>query len=310
MKKRKTKKVSMFDVILTVIMVVFCAAIILPFVHMFAISFSSYGPIIRNEVIFVPKGFTLDRYIDFLSYYKYFAKSYGNTIIITVVGTFLALSVTAMAAYALSFQRFTGRKVFTALVVIPLFFSAGVAPNYILVFKLGLQDNLWALILPGMISSWNLLIMRSFFQSFPRETVESGHLDGLNDAGAFFRLVLPASKAALATIGLYYAVSYWNDYMRARLYLSTIDMWPLQAVLADVSADYGTTNCWGLGRDNVIDRVCGFVLVSLPTLLVYPFIQKYFIGGVTVEFVKNGSGKSRICVKTGIEKAGMAEKKR
>lgn len=298
----------MFDVILTVIMVVFCAAIILPFVHMFAISFSSYGPIIRNEVIFVPKGFTLDRYIDFLSYYKYFAKSYGNTIIITVVGTFLALSVTAMAAYALSFQRFTGRKVFTALVVIPLFFSAGVAPNYILVFKLGLQDNLWALILPGMISSWNLLIMRSFFQSFPRETVESGHLDGLNDAGAFFRLVLPASKAALATIGLYYAVSYWNDYMRARLYMTTIDMWPLQNVLAD-AASYYETSC-SRDKGEAIRRVCGFVLVSLPTLLVYPFIQKYFIGGVAVEFVKNGSGKSRICVKTGREKAGMAEKKR
>lgn len=310
MKRNKTKKIRAFDVVLTVIMILFCAAILLPFIHMFAISFSSYGPIIRNEVIFVPKGFTLDNYIDFLSHYKYFAKSYGNTIIITVVGTFLALSVTAMAAYALSFQRFTGRKVFTALVVIPLLFSAGVAPNYILVLKLGLMNNLWAQILPGMISSWNLLIMRSFFQSFPRETVESGHLDGLNDAGVFFRLVLPASKVALATIGLYYAVSYWNEYMRARLYVETIDMWPLQAVLADVSADYGTTSCWGLGKSNVINRVCGFVLVSLPTLLVYPFIQKYFIGGVTVEFVKNGSGKSRICVKTGREKAGMAEKKR
>ena len=98
--------------------------------------------------------------------------------------------------------------------------------------------------------------------------------------------------------------------MRARLYMSTTDMWPLQAVLADISADYGTTNCWGLGRVNVTDRVCGVVLVSLPTLLLYPFIQKYFIGGITVGFVKNGSGKSRICAKTGREKAGMAEKKR
>lgn len=281
MKKNKTKRGSAFDVILTVIMVMFCATIILPFVHIFAVSFSDWGYAILGQISFWPKGLTLDNFRKLHD----LGRAYGITILVTVMGTFLSLSVTAMAAFALSRRRLVGHKLFAVLMVIPLFFGAGLVPTYMLVSELGLLDNLWAMILPGMISSWNLLIMRSFFDAYPLENIEAGYLDGLNDAGVFFRLVLPASKAALAAIGLYYAVGYWNNYMNALLYIRTEELFPIQMILPNCNNYY----CEGCGAyyNDPVKSACATAIVAAPIILIYPFIQNYFIKGVQVRFTKS-----------------------
>ena len=285
MKKSKGKKRSVFDGVLTVTMVIFCAVIALPFIHLIAVSLSSKSSIILGEVSFWPKEITLDNYAELLALHD-FGRAYGITILVTAVGTFLSLSTTAMAAYALSRRRLVGHKLFTALVVIPLFFGAGIVPTDLLVVsELGLKNNLWALLLPGMISSWNLLIMRSFFDTYPQQNVESAYLDGLNDAGVFFRLVLPGSKAALATIGLYYALGYWNNYMDAKLYIRTEELFPVQMLLHNSIGSY-CEGCKSFFYD-FRGAACATVIVAAPIILLYPFIQKYFIRGVTVGFPKS-----------------------
>ncbi len=288
MKKRKLNGVTAFDVVLAIIMVIFCASIILPFLNVIAVSLSAKGPVMRNEVLFWPKSFTFNNYIEMLGDGK-FVKAYGVTIFITVVGTFLSLSTTAMAAYSLSRRKLVGHGLYSTMILITMFFGGGLIPGYMLISDLGLIDTIWSLIIPGMISTWNLIIMRSFFIAYPQEIVESGYLDGLTDAGVFFRLVLPTSKAALATIGLYYAVSFWNSYMGARMYIRNPDLYPAQMLLQDMISNYAT--------DAIIDREetemvaasvrnCAIMIVITPIMCVYPFIQKYFVKGVMVGSIK------------------------
>ena len=277
MKTTKLNRITAFDVILSVLMILFCATIILPFIHIIAVSFSHKNYVLLGQVSFWPKGATFKNYIELLSDGR-FAKAYGVTIFITVVGTILSLSTTSMAAYALSRRKMVGHKLFSMMILITMFFGGGMIPTYMLVSKLGLTDNLWSQILPGMISTWNLIIMRSFFTEYPQEIIESGYMDGLNDAGVFLKLVIPTSKAALATIGLYYAVGYWNSYMSAKLYLSDPDLFPAQMLLQDMVSNYATDTLFnGQAEDtNLVAasvRNCAIMIVITPIMLVYPFIQ-------------------------------------
>ena len=290
-RKSKLNSYTAFDVILIVIMIAFCACIILPFMHVIAVSLSHKYPVMRGEVIFWPKQFTIENYKEMLNDVR-FIKAYGITIFVTVVGTFLSLSTTAMAAYALSRRKIVGHNLFSTMIMITMFFGGGLIPSYMLVNDLGLMDNVWALILPGMISTWNLIIMRSFFVAYPQEIVESGYLDGLTDAGVFLRLVLPTSKAALATIGLYYAVAYWNSYMGARLYIRNPDLMPAQQLLQKMMDQFKEIGnaAGGLQEEtNLVPasaRNCAIIIVIAPIMCVYPFIQKYFVKGVMVGSIK------------------------
>ena len=288
--KRKSglNRVTAFDVILAILMIIFCCSIILPFIHVIAVSFSGKGAVMRNEVSFWPVNFTFNNYKEMLADGK-FAKAYSVTLFVTIVGTFLSLSCTAMAAYALSRRKIVGHKLFSTMIMITMFFSGGMIPSYMLVSDLGLMDNVWALILPYIISTWNLIIMRSFFVAYPQDIVEAGYLDGLTDAGVFLRLVLPTSKAALATIGLYYAVAFWNSYMSAKLYIRDTELYPAQLLLQDMVKNYAV--------DAIIDREdtdlvqasvrnCAIMIVITPIMCVYPFIQKYFVKGVMIGSIK------------------------
>ena len=290
-RKSKLNAYTSFDVILIIIMVLFCACIILPFVHVIAVSLSGKYPVMRGEVVFWPKSFTLENYKEMLNDIR-FIKAYGITIFVTVVGTFLSLSTTAMAAYALSRRKIVGHGLFSTMIMITMFFGGGLIPSYMLINSLGLMDNIWAMILPGMISTWNLIIMRSFFVAYPQEIVESGYLDGLTDAGVFLRLVLPTSKAALATIGLYYAVGYWNSYMGARMYIRNPDLMPAQQLLQKMMDEFKEIGnaAGGFQEETVLTpasaRNCAIIIVITPIMCVYPFIQKYFVKGVMVGSIK------------------------
>ena len=292
MKKQKKKsalynRASVGDVILYIVMILFMACIILPFLHVIAVSLSAKGPVIRGEVSIYPIDFTLDTYRQVLSDGKFF-RAYGNTVFYTVVGTCLSLITTAMAAYALSRKKIVGHKLFSIMITITMFFGGGLIPTFLTVSKYGLVDTRWAMIIPGLISTWNLIVMRSFFIAYPQEIIESGMIDGLRDPGVFLRLVLPTSKAALATIGLYYAVAYWNAYMNARIYLRTESLYPvqhlLQQMISQFTAEDTSTDEGELVAATI--RYCSIMIVVTPIMCVYPYLQKYFVKGVMVGSIK------------------------
>jgi len=244
----------------------------------------------NNEVTIFPKDLTLDAYIYVLTDKKVLI-AYKNTFIYVVVGTFLSLAATSAAAYALSKKRLFMRKVWMIGIIITMFFSGGMIPTYLTVRRLGLYDTMWAMIIPSLISTYNLIVMRSFFLTFPEEVEESGKIDGLNDLGVFFYLVLPVSKASLSTIGLFYAVSIWNSYFTPFLYIETAEKFPLQIVLRSMLVAGTSMNAVTMtgGDITMVPESLKYatVIVSIiPIIAVYPFIQKYFVKGVMIGALK------------------------
>jgi len=181
-----------------------------------------------------------------------------------------------------------GHKLFSMMITITMFFGGGLIPTYMAVSRYGLVDTRWAMIIPSMINTWNLIVMRSFFTAYPQEIIESGMMDGLRDPGVFLRLVLPTSKAALATIGLYYAVAYWNSYMPARLYIRNDELYPVQHLLQKLVGELTADDTQGGGTTITAAsiRYASIVVVITPIMCVYPFIQKHFVKGVMVGSIK------------------------
>lgn len=283
----KKQRFHVLDIFLGILMIVVMSTILIPFIHMIAVSFSSNGYVMRGEVSLWPKGFTLDMYKHIMRDKKFFT-AYGNTIQYTLIGTTISLVITAMGAYALSRKEMVGNKLFSIMITITMFFGGGMIPTYLVVKNYGLLDTMWAVVLPGAVTTWNLIVMRSFFDAYPKEIVESGMVDGLNDAGVFFRLVLPTSKAVLATIGLYYAVSLWNSYFIPFIYLNTPDLYPLQVILQQMLTA-GISEASAVEDTMIVAETLKYasVLVAIaPIMCIYPFLQKYFVKGVLVGSVK------------------------
>ncbi len=284
-RKKKLNAFTVFDVVLAIIMILFMATIVLPFVHIIAVSFSGNGAVMRGEVGFLPVDFTLYTYKEIFKDGSFFT-AYGNTIAYTVVGTAMSLITTAMGAYALSRGQLVGHKLFTLMITITMFFSGGMIPTYIAMSSYNLINTFWVMILPSLVSTWNLIVMRSFFIAYPQEIIESGQLDGLRDPGVFFRLVLPTSKASLATIGLYYAVAYWNAYMNARLYIRDEALYPVQHLLQIMLQSAGTDTGEEGKLVGLTVRYASIIITVVPIMCVYPWLQKYFVKGAMVGAVK------------------------
>lgn len=284
------RKFTAFDLINMIVLLGVMAATLYPFLYMINVSLSSNTFVVRNEVNFWPKGFTLDYYRVVLDDPRIFT-GYKNTVIYVVIGTALSLLCSAMGAYSLA-RRMVFRKFFTLMIVFTMMFNGGMIPTFLVVKSLGIMDTLWAMVLPGLVSVWNIMIMRTFFQGIPGEMIESGKVDGLNDIGVFVRLVLPLSKPVLATIGLFYAVALWNNFIFALLYLRDSELFPLQVILRNIVIA-GQMNNAGItdstGADRIIDESLRFATIivgTLPILLVYPFVQKYFVKGAMIGSVK------------------------
>ena len=282
-------RTGVFDVVVYIIMVLFMACIIVPFLHIIAVSLSGEVPVSLNQVGLWPKDFTLDTYIKVIKNGD-FIQAYGNTIYYTVIHTALSLVCTAMGAYALARRQLVGHGIFTFMITLTMFFGGGLIPSYMAISSYGLIDTRWAMILPGLVSTWNFIIMRSFFVAYPQEIIESGKLDGLEEVGVFFRLVLPTSKAALATIGLYYAVAMWNAYMPARLYIRDSSLYPVQHLLRQMLDKLNMDQLNGVSVEEHLTpasvRYASIMIATIPIMCVYPFIQKYFVKGVMVGSIK------------------------
>jgi putative aldouronate transport system permease protein len=254
-------------------------------------SLSDEKYIYLGEVTFLPKGFTLQTY-DIVMGEKYFWIGYRNTIIYTLSGTLLSLFLTTILAYALSKKYLKGRTIFLGLAVFTMFFHGGLIPNYILVKSLGLKNSIWAVILPGAISTYNMLVMKTFFEQIPSELEEAAIMDGASTYKTLFSIILPLSKPILATMFLFYAVGAWNNWFGPFLYLENKDLHPITLYLRNIIAGTQQTvvnsgsNSEDIGQIAATIKSAVIILTSLPIILVYPFLQKHFIKGVMIGAIK------------------------
>jgi len=259
-----------------------------PFLNLAARAFSSEAAIRSGQVFAWPVGFnttTLESVVE----QRLFWVNYGNTVLYTVVATAIAMALTTTFAYALSKRHLKGRTVLIGMAVFTMFFSGGLIPNYILISQLGFKNSIWAIVVPQAISVFNLLVMKSFFENFPSELEEAAAIDGLSTYGVFFRIVLPLSKAVIATMILFYAVFFWNSWFPAFLYMDDPELYPVTVFLRNIIA--GATGT-GEGLSDIAVQVGANVkavtmlLTVLPIVCLYPFIQKYFVSGVMLGSVK------------------------
>lgn len=261
-----------------------------PFLNMVAQSFSSEGNISAGKVNLIPRGFNVKTYAVVMGD-SMFWTNYRNTITYTVVGTVISMVLTTAFAYAISKRHLKGRNGFIAVAVFTMFFAGGLIPNYVLITSLGMKNTIWAIVLPNAISVFNLLIMKSFFENMPAELEEAAAIDGLNTYGILFRIVLPLSKAVLATMILFYAVTSWNSWFPAFLYLDKSELFPVTIYLRNLIAGATAATSGASSADTVTQIAANvksvtMVLSVLPVLAIYPFVQKYFVSGVMLGSVK------------------------
>lgn len=231
-KKYRSPGSIALDVIIYIIMVFVLLVCLVPFIYMLALSLSDPKAIINNQVSFWPVGWNLDAYEQIFTYPNFF-RAYGNTIFYTVAGTAIALFMMVLFAYPLSKTFLRGQKFFMKMVIVSMFFSGGLIPNYLLISNLHLTGTVWAMLLPFAINQFNLIILINFFKTLPQEIEEAALIDGLGYFGILFQIVLPLSTAALATVGLYTAVFFWNDWFNGLIYLNT-SQFPVMLFLRNI----------------------------------------------------------------------------
>lgn len=293
---RKTSR-RVFNVFNYLFLGVIMVITLYPLYYQFIVSISNGLDVMRGEVTFLPQNITLDTYRQFLKGDLFMYMK--NSVFYTVLGTFINLVMSSLCAYPLTRKQFSGRKFFTFMVTFTMFFSGGMVPLYLVVKELELLDTVWALVLPVAISTYNMIIIRTSFQAIPESLIESAQLDGANDVVILCRIVLPLSKAVLATMLLYYAVSHWNDYFNAMLYINSKELYPLQIMLRNMliaglfSEEAGVAG--GSTTFSVTDatlRAAAIIVTTLPILVVYPFVQRYFVNGVMIGSVRADIGVS------------------
>ncbi|MBO6239712.1 MAG: carbohydrate ABC transporter permease [Butyrivibrio sp.] len=276
------------------IFLLFCFLIVVfPLLNVVSSSFSSPAAVSRGQVGLLPKGFNLEVYKLIFSN-NMLLMGYRNSIIYTFVGTVFNIVLTIMAAYPLAVKDFVGRKVISMLFVFVMIFSAPLIPTYLNVKELHLLDSMWALVLPGAISVYNMIIARTYFQnSIPSEMLESARLEGCDDIKILTSMVLPLSKSIIAVLVLYYAIAHWNSYFDAFIYLSTDSKFPLQVVLRNIMSsakqlEEMATSADQSSRAATIEVMKYAIIVvgSLPLIILYPFVQKHFVKGVMIGSVK------------------------
>jgi putative aldouronate transport system permease protein len=287
---RPSRGYRTFQVVNAVILTVVVVVTLYPFVNIVARSFSGESYIRSGQVNLLPRGFNLTTYKLVMSDAMFWT-NYRNTVVYTVVATAISMVLTTCYAYVLSKQRLRGRGLLAGIAVFTMFFNGGLIPNYVLVSGLGLRDTLWAIVLPNAINVFNLLVMKAFFESLPVELEEAAAVDGLDTYRILLRIVLPLSKAVIATMVLFYAVAYWNSWFSAFLYMDRADLFPVTVYLRNLI--YGSTSgsTEATASDTALQiaasiQAVTIVLTVLPIMLVYPFIQRFFVSGVLLGAVK------------------------
>ena len=270
------EKFTLFDALIYLIMAFVLVVTLYPLLHGFAVSFSESSAILQNKVGIIPKGFSLDAYAKILETMKV-PRAFMNSVLYTVVGTTINLAMTALMAYPLSKPNLVGRGVFMKLIIFTLLFNGGTIPTYLVVQSLGLIDSMWSLVLPNAIWTMELFIQVSFYRSLPASLFESAKLDGASELTILLRIVLPLSKASLASIALFYFMGLWNSYFLPLIYLSSGEKFPLQLVLKDMLIS-DSTMVSGLVESAALTpaavKNATIFVTMVQVMVVYPFAQK------------------------------------
>ncbi|TXK75872.1 carbohydrate ABC transporter permease [Paenibacillus sp. N3.4] len=289
----QNKQIDWFSVINISLLTIIGLISIFPIYYVFAVSFTDPSEYIRNGLVLFPQKWTLRSYQYLLST-NAFIQATGNSIFLATVGTALSLLVTSSLSYALSRKRFAGRKFFLLIILFTTLFNPGIIPAYLLVRELGLINSIWSLIIPALTSGWYVLLMKGFFDSIPADLEDASRIDGCNDTGLFFRIVLPLSMPALAAFGLFYAVGYWNTFFNAILYINDFHKQPLQVLLRNMLIESSTAvsgeAAAAINSEQRIPpetlKMAAVIIATLPIMMVYPFLQKHFAKGAMIGSVK------------------------
>ena len=273
-----------------VIMLFVCAVTLYPFLYLVAQSFSSEEAIMQGKVTIFPVNFNLATYISVFKKGE-FIHSYGNTVLYTLIGTAASMLFSCLIAYPLSKEKLFGSKFLLKFIIFTMYFGGGLIPTYILMQRLGLVNKISGFIIPSLLSTYYIILMRSFFKNVPKDLEEAGEIDGLTPIGTLVRIVLPLSMPIIATMILFNAVNYWNNWYNSFLYLDKKEMWPVAYYLrtiingASTSADPGEVSAEKMQIAANI-KSCSMVLMTLPIICIYPVIQKYYVQGMMLGGVK------------------------
>ncbi len=288
--KIKSTGERIWDWVFVVLCLLVSAICIIPMLNLLAKSLSGTDFLVRNEVYLLPKGLNFNAYATVLKDPKYL-RAFAWTVALTVICTLLSLSMTTLCAFPLIFEKLRGRKAINVFITITMFFNAGTIPNYLLMQKLGLLSNPLVLILPGVLSVYNMIIMRSFFYGIPDSLRESAEIDGATFFEILIKIYVPLSKPVMATLALFYAVGRWNGYSDALMYMREEKFYPLQLLLYNIinninSVEVATQE--GFSAPGLSESLKAAIVMfsTIPILCIYPFLQKYFISGVTLGAVK------------------------
>lgn len=287
------KKFDTFEVTNTFIMILIICITLYPLMYVIAVSLSSTEYVQAGIVKIIPKGFNFGAYLEVMDN-RFFWNAYKNTLVYTVIGTAINLAFTCTLAFCLSRKELIFRDQISLLVVFTMFFSGGLIPNFLLVSWLGMYNSIWAIVLPGAISTYNMIIVRTYMQGLPEEIFESVRIDGGNDLQIYTKIVIPLSKPVIATIGLFYCVGHWNSYFGPMIYLKDRALYPLQIILREMIVEQSFQDMGGelaeaFGQSPPTSEMlisASIIIALIPILCVYPFIQKYFVKGVMIGSLK------------------------
>lgn len=286
------EKLTVSKVIIVIAMVFTAFICIYPMLYVFSMSISAPEHVIRRDVFLLPKGFNLSGY-KLLMGNATFWTSYGNTIFYVVVGTLTNLVLTVTTAYPLSRQKFFLRRQLSLMITITMFVGGGMIPFFIIVSRLGLYNSRWSMIIPFAVSAWNIIITRTFFEGIPESLAESASIDGANDLTILLRIMLPLSAPIIAVVALYCAVGIWNSYFWAMVLLFDTKLHPLQVYLRRVLIQLQVQSIEGgveIGIDQSAQteylKYASIIFATVPILLIYPFLQRYFVKGVMIGAIK------------------------
>ena len=291
------RRIEGFDLLVVAVLLLVGAATLYPVVNVFSISLSHPNEVARG-ITWLPRHLDLSAY-EFILEHPMIGVGYRNSLIYVTIGTAINLAMTCLCAYPLSKKGLVGRKFVMLLIVFTMFFSGGLIPTYLLVRALGMVNTMWALLIPGAIAAYNMIILRTFFQSIPEDLEESAFLDGAGRWRILASIILPLSKAGLAAIGLFYALGHWNSYFNALIYLNDAEKYPLPMIVREIVLQEVVLKRQELSGD-VFDaeremkfaaytqnfRYATVFVSIIPMLIIYPFLQRYFVQGLMIGSLK------------------------
>ncbi|MBU7320941.1 carbohydrate ABC transporter permease [Paenibacillus oleatilyticus] len=288
----RLRRISVFDAVNMLLLLVLCLAVVIPFWYMLTVSLSPVSESLGGRFYLIPEQLNFEAYRYLFSTDR-FVRSIGNTVYITVVGTAVNLLVSITLAYALSKKTLPGRKLMLLLMLFTMVFSGGLIPKYLLIKSIGLLDSYWALILPGATNAFTVLVMKTFFQSLPESLDEAARIDGAGEPRILLSVVIPLSMPIIATFSLFFMVGHWNEFFGAIIYLSDNAKWPIQVLLrlmviageaniaSENNLDFELASKVG---DNV--KMAAIIVAMIPIVIVYPFLQKHFAKGAMLGSIK------------------------